>query len=130
MILAFFVLNWRYFFRIIDLNSMEEVEKRRINKKERLTKEKDCLSGLLVRGCISLTCNIYSSVLVCLYKNTIGRLINMNPLAAYQLAQSKQNEKKRMLLEPQKRRRYNEAQKRRKSLEEYELRLRTDYWLN
>ena len=54
----------------------------------------------------------------------------MNPLAAYQLTQSRQNEKKRMLLQPQKRRRYMEAQKRRKSLEEYELRLRTDYWLN
>lgn len=53
----------------------------------------------------------------------------LNPLTEYQLIQSKQNEKKRMLLEPQKRRRYNEAQKRRKSLEEYELRLRTDYWL-
>lgn len=54
----------------------------------------------------------------------------MNPVAAYQISQSKQLVKKKMLSNPKMRKKYIEEQRRQKRLEELEIKHYTDYWFN
>ena len=54
----------------------------------------------------------------------------MNPVAAYQVAQSKQLVKKKMLSNSKMRGKYIEEQRRQKKLEELEIKHYTDYWFN
>ena len=51
----------------------------------------------------------------------------MNPVAAYQIAQSKQLVRKKMLSNPKMRKKYIEEQRRQKRLEELEIKHYTDY---
>ena len=54
----------------------------------------------------------------------------MNPVAAYQVEQSKQLVKKKMLSNPKMREKYIEEQRRKKKLEELEMKHYHDYWFN
>lgn len=54
----------------------------------------------------------------------------MNPVAAYQIAQSKQLVRKKMLSNSKMRKKYIEEQRRQKRLEELEIKHYTDYWFN
>ena len=54
----------------------------------------------------------------------------MNPVVAYQVAQSKQLVKKKMLSNPKMREKYIEAKRRQKKLEELEIKHCIDYWFN
>lgn len=67
-----------------------------------------------------------------IFSCSIGKeaIICMNPVAAYQISQSKQLVKKKMLSNPKMREKYIEAKRRQKKLEELEIKHYTDYWFN
>ena len=67
-----------------------------------------------------------------IFSYSIGKeaIMRMNPVAAYQVAQSKQLVKKKMLSNPKMREKYIEEQRRKKKLEELEMKHYHDYWFN